>query len=90
MVMGSYAQIEIKHGDYRQASAEQVGLVEGADVGNVSAGKHTDAYAYIPRCEVGGSGGASLVVGGQIDKQGVVGGKHDAESDAQSQCYEEE
>ena len=90
MVMGSYAQIEIKHGDYRQASAEQVSLVKCADMGNVSAGKHTDAYAYIPRCEVGGSGGASLVVGRQIDKQGVVGGKHDAEPDAQSQCCEEE
>lgn len=90
MIMGSYTQVEIEHGDYRQASTEQIGFVEGADVGNVSAGEHADAYAYIPRCEVSGGGGTPLVVGGQIDKQGVVGGKHDAEPDAQSQCYEEE
>ena len=63
MIMGSYTQVEIEHGDYRQASTEQIGFVEGADVGNVSAGEHADTYAYIPRREVSGGGSTPLVVG---------------------------
>lgn len=46
--MGCYAQVEIEHGKYRQASTEQVGFVERTDVGDVSTGQHADADAYIP------------------------------------------
>ena len=88
--MGRHFQVEIHHGHYRQAGTEEVGLVEGADFGNVSAGQHADADAHVPRGEVGRGGRAALAVGRQVDEQGVVGGKHGAEADAQQQGDGEE
>ena len=88
--MGCHLQVEVEHGEDGEAGTEEVGLVEGADFRNVAAGEHTDADAYIPRGEVGGGGSAALAVGCQIDEHGVVGRKHDAETDAKQQGYAEE
>ena len=79
-----------QHGHHRQAGAEEVSLVEGADFGNVSAGQHADADSHVPRREIGRGGRATLAVGGQVDEQGIVGGKHGAEADAQQQGDGEE
>ena len=77
--MRSYLDVEIEHGNNCQAGSEKIGFVESADFCNVSACQHADAYPHIPRSEVGGSGRASLTVGGKVYEQCVVGRKHDAE-----------
>ena len=78
--MRSYLNVEIEHGNNCQAGSEKIGFVESADFCNVSACQHADAYSHIPRSEVGGSGRASLTVGGKVYEQCVVGRKHDAEA----------
>ena len=85
--MRSYLDVEIEHGNNCQAGSEKIGFVESADFCNVSACQHADAYPHIPRSEVGGSGRASLTVGGKVYEQCVVGRKHDAEAYAKQQCH---
>lgn len=90
MIMGSYFQVEVEGRYDGEACTEQIGLVEGADFGDVSSCQHADADAYIPRGQISGGGCAALTVGSQVDEKRVVGGKHDAEADAQHQGYQEE
>ena len=89
MIVGRYFQVKIAGGYDGETRTEQVSLVETADFGYVSSCQHADSDAYIPRSQIGRGGSAALFVRGQVDKQRVVGRKHNAETYAQHQCYAE-
>ena len=78
-------QSEVECGDHGQAGPYQIGLIERAYLSYITSGQHTDAYAYVPRRKIGARSCTSLVVGSQIDKQGVIGWKHDTEAYAEHQ-----
>ena len=82
--------IEIEHGQDGEACSEQVGFVESTDFCNVSPCQHSDSDAHVPRSQIGGGGGTALVVGGEVDKQGVVSREHDSETYSQQQGYSKE
>lgn len=88
--MWSDLETEIERRDDGERGTEQVGVVEIADVGDVSACHHAQTDAYVPRGEVGRGGCAALAVGSQVDKERVEGGEHGAEPDAQEQGDTEE
>ena len=48
MIMGCDFQVEIKGGNHRQASSEEVSHVERSQLGDISAQYQADADAYIP------------------------------------------
>ncbi len=75
---------------YRQDGSEQVCHAEGGYFGNVSSGEHPYTQTHVPRGEVGTGGRAALVVGCQVHEQGIIGGEHGSEADAQQQGDGEE
>lgn len=80
--MSGYFVSEINQRYYRERSTRQIGYLEGSQLCYVSSQNHSDSDAYIPGGEVGAGGCTPLVVGRQIDEQGVVGREHGAESDS--------
>jgi len=68
MVMRSHFSIEVEHRNNGEASPEQISFIKGADFCNISSCQHTDTDAHIPGGQVGGSGGTTLAVGGEVDK----------------------
>lgn len=89
--MWIYFSHEVDNGANGEEAAKKIGYPERSDFGDISPAKHSYAESYIPRGEVGAGGCPSLTVGGQVDKEGVVGGKHGSESySEQKGDYEEE
>ena len=58
-------------------------------LGNDSAHGHPDAYAHVPRREIGARGGGALVVARKVDVEGVHGGEHRAEAYAKQYGHDE-
>ncbi len=50
--------------------------VEAPVLGEDPAEEYAKAYAYVPRYEEGGIGGAALVVGGKVDEHVLERGEH--------------
>ena len=88
--MRSHHEDKENQGNQHRAGSHKICGGKREVLSQHAAGEDADAQTEIPSCEVGGSGGAALGVGAEIDEQGVEGGECRTETQTATQGNQQE